>query len=146
MLSETDTQQLAAELRTVVSRLVKKLRNHSSMHSSLSLTERAVVKLLAQHGQLLPSELAAQEKVTTQSMSQILRHLSELGYLTRQPSATDKRKVFIALSDAGRDFVATVHQETSEWLHQALQQTCSPADLASLGQALPVLARLVAFD
>ena len=91
MPNQSNNAHLAAELRTVVSRLFKKLRSHSQTHSSLSLTERAVVKLLAQHGQQLPSELAAREKVTTQSMSQILSHLTELGYLTRQPSATDRR-------------------------------------------------------
>lgn len=145
MSLQPDTVHLASELRTVVARLVKKLRSHSSMHSSLSLTERAVIKLLARHEQLLPSELAAQEKVTTQSMSQILGHLSELGYIMRNPSATDKRKVFISLSAAGQAFVVTVHQETDEWLHQALQKTCSAEELASLHQALPALAKLVDF-
>ncbi|GAB3856948.1 MarR family transcriptional regulator [Hymenobacter terrigena] len=137
---------LAAELRTVVSRLVKKLRSHSQTHSSLSLTERSVVKLLAQHGQLLPSELAAREKVTTQSMSQILSHLAELGYITRQPSATDKRKVLIGLSAAGKALIPAVHQETDEWLHLALQKTCSAEELASLRQALPTLVKLVDFE
>ncbi|MBH8557760.1 MarR family winged helix-turn-helix transcriptional regulator [Hymenobacter negativus] len=146
MSDQSDTLHLAAELRTVVSRLVKKLRSHSQTHSSLSLTERAVVKLLAQHGQLLPSELAAQEKVTTQSMSQILSHLAELGYITRQPSATDKRKVLISLSAAGEALIPAMQQETNEWLHQALQKTCSAQELASLREALPALTKLVDFD
>ncbi|MBO2012894.1 MarR family winged helix-turn-helix transcriptional regulator [Hymenobacter negativus] len=146
MPTQPDTLHLAAELRTVVARLIKKLRSHSPMHSSLSLTERAVVKLLAQHGQMLPSELAAQEKVTTQSMSQILSHLSELGYITREASATDKRKVLIALSPAGQVFVSNVRQETDAWLQQALQTTCSAEELASLHQALPILTKLVDFD
>ncbi|GAB2864126.1 MarR family winged helix-turn-helix transcriptional regulator [Hymenobacter ruber] len=146
MPDQSDTLHLAAELRTVVSRLVKKLRSHSQTHSSLSLTERSVVKLLAQNGQMLPSELAAQEKVTTQSMSQILSHLAELGYITRQPSATDKRKVLIGLSAAGEALIPAVQQETNEWLHQALQKTCSAQELASLRQALPALTKLVDFE
>ena len=146
MPDQSDTRHLAAELRTVVSRLVKKLRSHSQMHSAMSLTERSVVKLLAQHQQLLPSELAAQEKVTTQSISQILSHLSELGYITRQPSTTDKRKVFIALSAAGQALVPAVRHETDEWLHQALQKSCSAEELASLQQALPTLTKLVDFE
>jgi DNA-binding MarR family transcriptional regulator len=146
MPDQSDTLHLAAELRTVVSRLMKKLRNHSQTHSSLSLTERSVVKLLAKNGQMLPSELAAQEKVTTQSMSQILSHLAELGYITRQRSATDKRKVLIGLSAVGEALIPAVHQETDEWLHQALQKTCSAEELARLRQTLPALTKLVDFD
>jgi len=146
MPNQSNTLHLAAELRTVVSRLIKKLRTHSQMHSPLSLTERAVVKLLSQRGQMLPSELAAQEKVTTQSMSQILSHLSELGYITRESSATDKRKVLIALSAAGQVFVSNVQQETDAWLQQALQTACSAEELANLRQALTTLTKLVDFE
>lgn len=137
---------LASELRTVVSRLIKKLRLHSSMHSQLSLTERAVLKQLHQHGALLPSELAAREKVTTQSMSQILSHLGELGYLTRQPQATDRRKVLIGLTAAGQAVILHTHQELNDWLHRALQASCSPQELAVLEEAVLVLAKVVDFE
>ncbi|NML63835.1 MarR family transcriptional regulator [Hymenobacter sp. RP-2-7] len=137
---------LATDLRTVVTRLVKKLRTHSPSREQLSLTERSVVRLLDQHPHLLPSELAAREKVTTQAMSQILRHLAARGYLTRQPSPTDRRKVLVALAPAGRALLRAARQERDEWLHQTLQQTCSAAELACLQQALPILSKLVDAD
>ncbi len=143
---DTDTQQLATELRTVVTRLVKKLRAHSPTRDKLSLTERSVVRQLDQHPHLLPSELAEMEKVTTQSMSQILRHLAERGYVLRQPSPTDGRKVHIVLSDAGRQLLQTARQERDEWLHAVLTEQCSAAELAALQQALPVLTKLVASE
>lgn len=141
-----DAQYLATELRTVVTRLVKKLRAHSPTREKLSLTERSVVRLLDQHPHLLPSELAAMEKVTTQSMSQILRHLAEGGYIERQPSATDRRKVHIAIAEAGRQLLQAARQERDEWLHATLTQHCSVAELAALQQALPVLTKLVASE
>ena len=143
---DPDSQHLAAELHTVVSRLVKKLRTHSPTHGRLSLTERAVIKQLAQNESLLPSELAAREKVTTQSMSQILSHLDELGYLTRQPDATDRRKVRIGLTAAGQALIPAVRQEANAWLRRALQASCSAQELASLGEAARVLAKLVEVD
>jgi DNA-binding MarR family transcriptional regulator len=146
MSSQPNPLHLAAELRTVVGRLIKKMRSHSATLGHLSLTERAVIKLLAQGPPLLPSELAAQEKVTTQSMSQILSYLAELGYITRQPSPTDKRKVLIALSVTGQALIPAVREEADEWLHQALQQSCTPDELASLNRALPLLTRLVDFN
>lgn len=146
MPTPPDSQHLAAELRTVVARLIKKLRTRSSLHDQLSLTERAVVKLLAEHESLLPSELAAREKVTTQSMSQILRHLDELGYLTRQPEATDRRKVRIGLTAAGRASLAGARQELDDWLHRALLATCSAPELARLDEVVQLLKKVVDFD
>jgi DNA-binding MarR family transcriptional regulator len=144
--SQLDTLHLATELRTVVTRLVKKLRAHSPTREKLSLTERSVVRLLDQHPHLLPSELAEMEKVTTQSMSQILRHLTERGYVLRQPSPTDRRKVHIVLSDAGRHLLQTARHERDEWLHTILTEQCSAAELVALQQALPVLTKLVASE
>ncbi|RZK61868.1 MAG: MarR family transcriptional regulator [Hymenobacter sp.] len=138
-----DALNLATELRTVVTRLVKQLRAHSPTREQLSLTERSVVRLLDQHPHLLPSELAAREKVTTQSMSQILSRLAARGYLTRQPSPTDRRKVHVAIADAGRALLQTARQERDEWLHEALAAHCSAQELATLRQALPVLQKIV---
>ena len=138
-----DTLPLATELRTVVTRLVKKLRAHSPTREKLSLTERSVVRLLDQHPHLLPSELAALEKVTTQAMSQIINRLAQRGLLTRQPSPTDGRKVLVAISEAGRALLQTARQERDEWLHEALQAACSAPELQALRQALPVLIKLV---
>jgi DNA-binding MarR family transcriptional regulator len=56
----------------------------------------------------LPNELAAREKITTQSMSQILNHLAELGYINRRSSKEDKRKSFISLSVKGTSVVEQV--------------------------------------
>src|SRR5579871_3293535 len=95
---EITEQQLASELRTVISRLIRKLRVKSEVAGLLSLTERSTLALLDQHKTLLPSEMAAMEKITTQSMSQILNHLSELGYINRKMSGIDKRKCMISLS------------------------------------------------
>lgn len=135
--------QLATDLRVVVARLVKKLRTHAPPSSALSLTERSVLGLLEQQAHRLPSELAELEKVTTQSMSQILRHLLALGYVTRQPDPSDKRKALISLAAAGREFIQTTRQAREEWLSQALREHCSAAELALLRQALPVLTKLV---
>jgi Transcriptional regulators len=119
-MTEQNSQQLATDLRIVLTRLIKKLRNKSTTGANLSLTERSTLALLDQHKQLLPSELAASEKITTQSMSQILNHLLDLGYINRAVSKTDKRKAIISLSKAGQDILYKVRNERDEWLNKAL--------------------------
>lgn len=138
--------QLATELRSALTRLTKKLRNKFSAGDILSLTERNTIGLLDQHKELLPNELAAMEKITAQSMSQILNHLHELGYINRTPSATDKRKVIISLSKAGQAVLYKVRNERDEWLKHALQQTCTAKEQELLRRAIVPLQKLIDFE
>lgn len=137
---------LASELRTVITRLIKKLRIKSTTSEKLSLTERSTIALLDQHKELLPNELATMEKITTQSMSQILNHLLQLGYITRRISKTDKRKSIITLSKTGQNILYKVRNERDEWLNKALQETCSGKEQEMLRRAIVPLTRLVDFD
>ncbi|HWD90314.1 MAG TPA: MarR family transcriptional regulator [Mucilaginibacter sp.] len=145
MKSQPDIQ-LATDLRTVSARLIKKLRKQSVTGQQLSLTERSSLSLLQQHKELLPSELAAMEKITNQSMSQILSHLLELGYISRKDSETDKRKVIISLTPAGEKTLIRVRAERDEWLLKAIAETCSAAEVEILQRAIAPLTKLVDFE
>jgi len=137
---------LASELRTVVTRLIKKLRKQSSTADKLSLTERSIIALLDKHVELLPNELAAMEKITTQSMSQILSKLQQMDLIKRRISETDKRKAIITLSDMGRTLLNQIRNERNEWLNKALEATCTTEEKELLKQAIGPLTKLVDFD
>jgi DNA-binding MarR family transcriptional regulator len=137
---------LAAELRTVITRLIKKLRKQSSTADKLSLTERSIIALLDKHEELLPNELAAMEKITTQSMSQILSKLQQMDLIKRRISETDKRKAIISLSDLGRTLLYQVRSERNEWLNKALEATCTAEEKELLKRAIGPLTKLVDFD
>jgi DNA-binding MarR family transcriptional regulator len=138
--------QLASELRTVVSRLVKKLRKKSVTGQQLSLTERSTISLLHQHKELQPSELAAMEKITNQSMSQILNHLLELYYISRKASDTDKRKVLISLTENGEKILSQLRSERDEWLAKAIKKTCTNEEEELIKKAIGPLTKLVDFE
>jgi DNA-binding MarR family transcriptional regulator len=137
--------EFASELRTAITRLIKKLRKESPTGLQLSLTERSTMALLQQHKALLPSELAAMEMITNQSMSQVLNHLSEFGYIVRVPSETDKRKVNISLSELGESTLLQFRHERDEWLLKAITQACTAEEQALLKQAIVVLTKVVDF-
>ena len=122
--------QFASELRATINKLVKKLRKESPTGQKFSLTERSTMSSLYQHKALLPSELAAIEMITNQSMSQVLNHLSEMGYIVRVPSETDKRKVNISLSAEGENIFLQLKHERDEWLQMAIAKACSPQELS----------------
>ena len=135
--------QFATDLRTVVTRLVKKLRKKSVTGLQFSLTERSTLGLLLQHGQLLPSELAAMEKITNQSMSQILNHFLEDGLIIRTASETDKRKVIISLTELGRQKIIQVRNERDEWLSEAIKETLNAEEKELISKAIGPLTKLV---
>ena len=138
--------QLASDLRLVMTRLIKKLRVKSETGAMLSLTERSTLALLDQHKTLLPSELAAMEKITTQSMSQILNKLLDYGYIARKISATDKRKSIISITKAGQNILYKVRNERDEWLNKALEEICTPKEKDMLRNAIGPLTKLVDYE
>jgi DNA-binding MarR family transcriptional regulator len=138
--------QLAADLRTMVTRMVKVLRKHSVTGDKLSLTERSTIALLDQHKELLPNELATMEKITTQSMSQVLANLQQRGIINRRISATDKRKAIISLSDLGREMLSQVRHERNAWLSDALEATCSVEEQELIRNAIAPLTKIIDFE
>ena len=135
--------QVAAQLRTTIHRLVKLLRRETRNDAQLSLTERATLGLLYNEGQLAPSDIARTEKVTTQSMSQVINHLAELSYIERTPSDDDKRKVLLSLTPTGRAYVEQIRHDKQEWLAKALHEKVSPAEKELLMEALQILTKLI---
>ncbi|WP_299579561.1 MarR family transcriptional regulator [Mucilaginibacter sp.] len=135
--------QFASDLRNVITRLIKKLRKQSPTGSQLSLTERSTMALLDQNKKMLPSELAAAEMITNQSMSQVLNHLFELGYIIRTASTTDKRKVNISLSELGESTLLQFRHERNEWLANAIAIACTPEEKKVLQQAIGALSKVI---
>ncbi len=141
----TDTE-IATGVRTVISRLVKQIRRRTSAVGHLSLTEHTTLTTLYQHGQLLPSELSAMEKSSSQAMSQVLNHLCELGYITKTASLEDKRKTIVSITAAGEEAVRASRQEKEEWLAKAIRETFTKEEKIIIGEAIALLTKLADFE
>jgi DNA-binding MarR family transcriptional regulator len=135
--------EMAGNIRTVLHRLVKILRKQTRNDAMLSLTERSTLGLIYQHQELAPSELAQMEKVTTQSMSQVINHLFELKYIHKNPSGEDKRKVLLTLTPSGKAYIDQSRLEKQEWLARSLHEKTSPEEKETLNKALQILAKLI---
>jgi len=142
-MSEINDNELASRLRISVSRLVKVMRSEVRHDESLSLTERSTLSMVYQHLKMLPSELAAKEKVTGQSMSQIINKLSQNGYLEKTPSLEDKRKVIITITSKGKEFIELKRSKSQEWLAKAISEKTTKAEKKTLMSAIIVLTKLV---
>lgn len=135
--------EIAANLRVAISRLVKILRTETRGNDLLSLTERSTLALIYQSAGMLPSELALLEKVTTQSMSQIINKLLRLGFIKKTLSKTDKRKVIITITSAGKKIVGGKRHEKQEWLAKAISEKATQKEKEVLKNAIKVLTKMV---
>jgi DNA-binding MarR family transcriptional regulator len=87
--------------------------------------------------------LAAIEKVTSQSMSQIINKLYFHGYIKRTPSVQDRRKVIITITSRGKEFIELKNSRSQEWLARAISDKTTEFEKEILRDAILVLTKLV---
>lgn len=108
-----------SELRMATFRLARRLRAQRAV-DTMSDGQFAVLAALSIHGEHTLGQLADRERVTAPSMNRTVSLLEEAGYLTRTPDDDDRRKVTIALTDAGRLVVTETVRRRDAWLEEAL--------------------------
>jgi DNA-binding MarR family transcriptional regulator len=66
------------------------------------------------------SDLAETAKVTLGSMSQTVRRLEQLAYVTKSRGTEDRRKVLFSLTEAGRAAATASRRHRRDWLNGRL--------------------------
>jgi len=140
---EINDIELASRLRMSMSRLIKVIRSEVKQDELLSLTERSTLSVINQSIEMLPSELAAKEKVTGQSMSQIIGKLSDNGYIKKTSSLDDKRKVIITITQEGKDYIELKRTKNQEWLAKIIAEKATEAEKEILMNAITILTKFV---
>jgi DNA-binding MarR family transcriptional regulator len=128
----------AHELRTVLGRLVRRLR----ATAEFPLAQAAVLGRLDRDGPQTTSGLAAVEGVRPQSMAQTVADLERAGLLTRSPDPTDRRQVLLSLTEQGRAAIASERRSREGWLAQAIEANLDDEERATLMRAVELLRRL----
>jgi DNA-binding MarR family transcriptional regulator len=73
----------------------------------LSAAELLALAHLSLDGQLGPTELTHRLHMTTGAMTAMLDRLAERDFVVREPHATDRRRIVVRLTDAGRERIFT---------------------------------------
>ena len=90
---------------TVVRRMLERL--HAEGFDDLDMAHMNLLLYPGPQG-ARPSELAAQRGMSKQAANYLLGQLEALGYLERQPDASDRRSKRIALTDRGERAAYTI--------------------------------------
>ncbi|RFM34508.1 MarR family winged helix-turn-helix transcriptional regulator [Chitinophaga silvisoli] len=139
------TYEVAASLRSTVTRLTRQLRKQN-ITSAFSNAELLTMGLLDQHGSMLPSALADLERISAQAISQIINRLVDAGVVDRSGDESDKRKVLITLTEAGKTHLDENRRIKEEWLVKAMDNLFSTEELALIEAFLPLLQRLAEYN
>jgi DNA-binding MarR family transcriptional regulator len=121
-------------------RLARRIRAERA-EGEVADNQRSVLFFLADNGARSLGEIAANDRVTPPSMNRTINALLERGYITRDTSAEDARRVSIDLTDAGRAFVKETRRKRDAWFAARLAKL-TPEERALLEAAGPVLRKL----
>jgi DNA-binding MarR family transcriptional regulator len=141
-VTATDAET-AAQLRVVIARLARQLRQHGP--GDLTLSQWSALATVEQHAPLRIGDLADRERVSAPTATRLVAMLAEAGLLERTSDPADRRSAYVALSDQGR--------EKLEWARSARTASLATriSDLADgdadrLRELLPVLEALLVAD
>ena len=141
MAEEPDVRQVAAALQMSIGLLRRRLRQVRP-EGELTLPEIAALARLDRAGPATASMLARLEQISPQSMGATLAGLEARGLVARSPDPDDGRRVVLSVTGAGRQVLRDKRSARTEQLAQALSAGFTPAELAQLRAAAPLLERL----
>jgi DNA-binding MarR family transcriptional regulator len=132
---------LGGDLRVAVGRVGRRLRQLYATDDPV-FSELSVLSRLDRHGPATPTVLAAAEHVRPQAMGATLSGLEQRGLVRRRPDHSDRRKVRVELTAAGRQAIGGKHQAVNQRLGRALADGFTPAEQDQLAAVVPLLERL----
>jgi DNA-binding MarR family transcriptional regulator len=138
---QADVTQVANELRVVLGRIVRRLRQGHEA-GELTLSELSVLSRLERCGSSPAGALAEQERISPQAMTTILAVLEERGLVCRDTDAHDGRRVSMSVTSAGKRLLAGRRSVNAQRMARALDESLTPAERKKLLAAIPLLERL----
>jgi len=132
---------LAAELRALVGKLRRRLREQADAGDLTSSQVSAVLRL-EKDGPSTTSALARAAGVRPQSMAAVVAALEAAGLVGGAPDPADGRRTLLSLTDVCRTLLREGRAARQDWLTRALQQRFSPHEQDELAAAVRLLGRL----
>src|ERR1700733_3240683 len=111
-----DVEEVGTELRRAVVRLYSRFRSER-VEGEVPDAALLVLIVLDKQDRMSLSDLAEAAKVTLGSISQTIRRLEQLAYVTKTRGTEDRRKVLFSLTEPGRAAVTASRSHRRNWLN-----------------------------
>jgi DNA-binding MarR family transcriptional regulator len=134
----------AQELRVAIGRVARRLRQlyATERERAASFIELGILVRLQREGPTSPSTLAAGEGVTSQAIAGVVRELERRALVERTGDQTDRRRVAVAITGAGRQLLMSREHAVVDAMIKALADEFTSAERRQLEAAIPLLNRL----
>ncbi len=136
-----DPVTLATDLRIVLSGIVRRLREQSTV-GDLTKSQEAVLLRLERDGSATATELARAEGMRPQSMARIVQTLEAAELVSGSADPSDGRRTLLALTETARDHFRTGRLAKDDWLTRAIVDSLTPEEAELLRASVPALRRL----
>jgi DNA-binding MarR family transcriptional regulator len=138
--SKTTTQRdLAPRLRSVITRLNRRLRTSSL--GTVSPAQGSALAMIERLGAPALNELATAEQVRPPSMTRIVDALESDGLAVRTVDDVDRRCQRVTLTAAGRRELASIRRRKTAFLEERLARL-GDVDRAAIARALDLLEKM----
>jgi DNA-binding MarR family transcriptional regulator len=132
---------LAAQIRTVLSRLKRRLREQGE-RGDLTPSQISVLLRLEKDGAATVSGLARAEGMRPQSMSSIVTSLQDAGLVGSSSDPNDGRQTLMSLSSKCEKWLREGRAARQDWLTTTILEKLSAQEQQKLSAALELLSRL----
>jgi DNA-binding MarR family transcriptional regulator len=136
-----DTVALADALRPALLQVGRELRREAR-GVGVSPEQVSLLVAIKYAPGIGPRELAARERVSPPAMTKHVDRLERDGLVARTPSAEDRRRVGVSLTEEGQRVLRRVRSRRTAWLAQRLRGL-SPKELEAVEAAVEPLRRLL---
>jgi DNA-binding MarR family transcriptional regulator len=138
--SERDLSGLAAQLRLVITRTARRLRQEAA--SDLGPSQTAALATIERHGPLTPSELARIERIQRPTATRIVARLEEAGLVARVADPADGRSFTVSATADARALMNRLRTRKNAYLARRLR-VLDEGDLETLDRAAEILEDLL---
>ena len=142
---QTSVEVLARELRTVIGRMRRRMRQETS-YEGLSWSHVSTLNTLSKMGSSTTSALARAEGMKPQSMGSIVATLTSENFIERSSDPNDLRQTVLKLTEKGHAWVVDRRREREDWLIRAIEKGLTASEQADLARTVRLLERVVAGD
>ncbi|MCU1471358.1 MAG: transcriptional regulator [Glaciihabitans sp.] len=137
----SSSQALASELRVLIGRLRRRLREGAQV-GDFTPSQVSVVTFLEREGPATVTTLAKAEGVRPQSMGANVAVLEAAGYITGEPDPNDGRQTLLTLTPSARVEIATGRAAREDWLYRAITTNLDDSEQRQLASAIELLKRI----
>ena len=135
---KAEIDDIAAELRIVVGRLLRRFRADGPLPGP----QTSALAWLVREGPKTTSQLAALERVRPQSMAHTVAELESAGYVERRPDPGDGRQQIVELTREGTELMDEYRRRGEGWVAETLAEEFDQRERDELARGVELLSRL----